>query len=462
MEKNIIDEILDVITGTKNDDDIKVMLSKYHESDIASALSEVDVELRNKIYKILGNEAVSEIFSYYDDVEEYIEEVDVERAADIIELMDSDDAVEVLDELDESLRNQIINEMDDDTVKDIELINQYDEEEIGSKITNNYINITRNLSIRQAMKSLIEEAATNDNVSTIFVTNSDNTYYGSIDLRDLIVARDGQNIEEIIKTSYPTLNAHSLISDCINDLKTYSLDIIPVLDDDNHLLGVITSNDVVEIIDEEVSDDYAKLAGLSDEVSADDSILVSAKKRIPWLCILFILNLLISLLISTFEGVVKALPMLVFFQSMILGMGGNSGTQSLGVTIRLLSDEKVNKKLMGKSVIKEAITGLLNGMLLGIISFGVLLLFFLITKTEIHSGDGYIFSESLKASFAISLSLMLSITLSSIAGCVIPMFFKLVKVDPAVASGPFITTINDIVSIVIYYGLSYLLFIAFL
>ena len=147
---------------------------------------------------------------------------------------------------------------------------------------------------------------------------------------------------------------------------------------------------------------------------------------------------------------------------MILGMGGNSGTQSLGVTIRLLSDEELDKVVILKAILKEGLTGLINGIILGGISFGLFLLFFYVTKTEIHIGDGYIFSESLKASFAISLSLLLSITLSAIMGCLIPMLFKLLKIDPAVASGPFITTINDVVSIVIYYGLAYLLFLAFL
>ena len=462
MEKNILLEILEIVNSNKSDEEIRTLLEDYHENDIASVLEEVDSEVRTKIYQILDLETVSEIFSYFEDVEELLEEVDVEQAADIIELMDSDDAVEVLEELDEELRNQIIDEMDEEAVKDIEIINQYEEEQIGSKITNNYIVINRNLTIRQAMKSLVQEAAENDNVSTIFVVNDDNTYYGSIDLRDLIIARDTQSLEDVIRTSYPTLLATSLISDCINDLKEYSLDIVPVLDENNILLGVITSSDIVEIVDEEVSDDYAKLAGLSEEVDVDDNVIISVKKRIPWLCILLVLNVATALLISTFEGVVKTLPMLVFFQSMILGMGGNSGTQSLGVTIRLLSDEELDKVVILKAILKEGLTGLINGIILGGISFGLFLLFFYVTKTEIHIGDGYIFSESLKASFAISLSLLLSITLSAIMGCLIPMLFKLLKIDPAVASGPFITTINDVVSIVIYYGLAYLLFLAFL
>ena len=462
MERNILSEILEIVSSNKTDDEIRTLLEDYHENDIATVLEELESDERTRIYKILGIEKVSEIFSYFDDVEEYLEEIDVEKAADIIELMDSDDASDVLEELDEELRNQIIDEMDEESLKDIEIINQYEEEEIGSKITNNYIVINKNLTIRQAMKSLVQEAAENDNVSTIFVVNDDNTYYGSIDLRDLIIARETHNLEDIIRTSYPTLNAKALISDCINDLKEYSLDIVPVLDDNNILLGVITSNDIVEIVDEEVSDDYAKLAGLSEEEDLDDNVILSVKKRIPWLCILLVLNVLIALLLSAFEDVVKTLPMLVFFQSLILGMGGNSGTQSLGVTIRLLSDEELSKGKILKAILKEGTTGLLNGLLLGGLSFGLFLLFFYVTKTEIHIGDGYIFTESLKASFAISLSLLLSITLASMMGCLIPMMFKLFKVDPAVASGPFITTINDVVSILIYYGLAYLLFLAFL
>ena len=216
---------------------------------------------------------IADLSSYLDDVDEFIEEIGIEKAADIIELMDSDDAVEVLDELDEEDRIAIIEEMDKESVEDIELINQYEDDQIGSIMTTNYILINKNYSIKESMKSTVSQAAENDNVSVIFVSNDDESYYGSIDLRDLIIARYDTKLESIVKTSYPVLYAKDKISECINDIKEYSLEIYPVLDESNKLIGVITSNDIVETIDEELTDDYAKLAGLTETDELDEKTI---------------------------------------------------------------------------------------------------------------------------------------------------------------------------------------------
>ena len=458
MERNLLEEIVQIINSGKSDSEIRELLSDYHDNDIALVVHDLTKEERFKLYHVLTDEAISEIFSYLDDVEDYIEELSISKAADIIELMDSDDAVDVLDELDENHRQAIIEEMDDESVEDIKLIDKYEDDEIGSKMTTNYIAIRSTATIKQAMREVIKQASTNDNVSIIFVINDDETYYGSIDLRDLIIAREDTQLDSIIKTSYPYLSARTKISDCINELKDYSLEIIPVLDDNKKLIGVITSDDIVETLDEELSDDYAKLAGLSEDSELDEKTMVSFKKRIPWLLILLGLDLIISLLISQFEGVVKAIPMLVFFQSLILGIGGNCGTQSLGVTIRLLSDGDLTFKKAIRNILKEGAIGLINGIILGTVSFGLVLLFLYISKTEIIIGDGYIFSESLKAAFVISLSLVCAMMLSSIVGCLMPMFFEMIHIDPAVASGPFITTLNDVISVLVYYGLAILIF----
>ena len=264
MERDIYSEISLILKSEISAEELRERLADYHDNDIAIVIHDLEKEERLKIYPKLGEEKVSEIFSYLDDVEDFIEEVGLKKAADIIELMDSDDAIDVLEELDEEDRIAIIEEMDEEIVEDINLITQYEEDEIGSIMTTNYILINKNYTIKEAMKSMVSQAADNDNVSIIFVSNNDETYYGSIDLRDLIITRYDKNLDDIIKTSYPVLHATDLISDCINDLKEYSLELYPVLDNENKLIGVITSNDIVETVDEELTDDYAKLAGLTE------------------------------------------------------------------------------------------------------------------------------------------------------------------------------------------------------
>ena len=461
MERNLLLEIENIINSGKSDDEIRDALGDYHENDIASVVHDLSKEDREKLYKFLSDEELANIFTYLDDVEDYIEELPVEKAADIIEEMDSDDAIDVLLELDEEDKNEILNEMDKEAVEDIKLIRQYDDDQIGSKMTNNYIAIQKDMTVKQAMKAVVDEAAEHDNVSTIFVLDGEK-YYGCMDLRDLIIARNGTPLDDIVKTAYPALQATTNISECIQDLKDYALDSIPILNEENELIGVITSNDVLETVDEELSEDYVKFAGIVETEELEESLFTSVKKRIPWLLALLALGLVTSLLISGFHSVVAALPALVFFQSLILDMSGNSGTQSLAVTIRIITNEDIDKKLIVRTVGKEISIGFMNGILLGSLAFVSVFLFLFFTKTTVVEGAEYSVMSCLLAAMCVSIALLCAMTISTFSGSMIPIVFKKIKIDPAVASGPFITTLNDIIAVAIYYGLASLLFATFL
>lgn len=461
MERNLLLEIENIINSGKSDDEIRDALGDYHENDIASVVHDLSKEDREKLYKFLSDEELANIFTYLDDVEDYIEELPVEKAADIIEEMDSDDAIDVLLELDEEDKNEILNEMDKEAVEDIKLIRQYDDDQIGSKMTNNYIAIQKDMTVKQAMKAVVDEAAEHDNVSTIFVLDGEK-YYGCMDLRDLIIARNGTPLDDIVKTAYPALQATTNISECIQDLKDYALDSIPILNEENELIGVITSDDVLETVDEELSEDYVKFAGIVETEELEESLFTSVKKRIPWLLALLALGLVTSLLISGFHSVVAALPALVFFQSLILDMSGNSGTQSLAVTIRIITNEDIDKKLIARTVGKEISIGFMNGILLGSLAFISVFLFLFFTKTTVVEGAQYSVMSCLLAAMCVSIALLCAMTISTFSGSMIPIVFKKIKIDPAVASGPFITTLNDIIAVAIYYGLASLLFATFL
>ena len=294
-ERNFNEEIKEILNSTNDDSEKLRLLNNYHEYDIASAIEELSQDERFKLYSILGNEKTSEVFAYLDDVSAYIEELEYEKAADIIENMDVDDAIDVLDELEDEDKNKIIDLMDEEIIEDIQLIESYEEDMIGSKMTTNYISIPYNCDVKAAMKLLVKEAAENDNVYSIYVVKENDEFYGTIELRDLIVARSDTDLNSIIKTSYPTLHTTDLIEDCINDLKEYALDSIPVLNNDNKLVGVITSYDIIETIDEELTDDYAKLGGLTETEELSESLFKSIQKRLPWLIGLLVLSLLVSL-----------------------------------------------------------------------------------------------------------------------------------------------------------------------
>ena len=302
------------------------------------------------------------------------------------------------------------------------------------------------------MSALIDQASRNDNIYTIFVVEEDKTFYGALDLKELIIARQNADMEDLIMTSYPYVYANETVDDCIEKLKDYSENSIPVLDNNNHLLGVITSQNIIEIVDDEMGEDYVKLAGLTAEEDLQEPLKESMKKRLPWLMILLVLGMLVSSVVGIFEQVVSQLTIIMLFQSLILDMAGNVGTQSLAVTIRVLTDENLTGSQKLGLVFKETRVGLCNGLILGVISFAAIGLYIWLFKGR---APGFAYAVS----GCIGAALLTAMVVSSIVGTSIPLFFKKIHVDPAVASGPLITTVNDLVAVVTYYGLSWILLI---
>lgn len=454
----ILQEIIKIIKETTDLVVLHDLLYSYHKNDIARSFEFLTEEELEKVYQTFDEQELAEIFTYLDDVKEYLEDLEIEEAADLIELMDSDDAKEILEELDEEDRNEILELMDEEIVDDIELLTSYEEDVIASYMTNNYITIKKDFTIKQAMKKVVEEASTNDNFTIIYVVHDDETLYGTVELKDLIKARASDNLEDIIKKSYPSIIDITNVSDALILVKDYEIDSIPIVNEKNVLLGVVTTNDLLEVIDDELSDDYAKLAGLTSEEELEESTFKSVKKRIPWLCALLVLGLIISLVMRVFESAIVAVPAIVFFQSMILGMGGNVGTQSLAVTIRAISDEEISKKEVNRLVLKEIRIAFFNGLLIGLISFVVVSLYLSLTKTVIDPSIGFNIFDIFKTSGVVSLSLLISMMISGLIGTLIPIVLQKCKIDPAVASGPFITSINDIMAIVVYYGITLIVF----
>lgn len=368
-EKNYVQELVDIIRSGLPENELVDRISDYHDNDIADALTKLDKEERVKVYYAMGAERMAEIFAYLDDAEDYLRELPMESVARVISEMDSDDAVDVLEDMDDTTRHRIVEMLDEDAGDDVRLLLSYDDDEIGSCMTTNFIVIHNNLTIRQAMHELVKQAGDNDNISTIYVIDDNDKFYGAIDLKDLIVARENDNLEDLISRSYPYVRTREKISECIEELKDYAEDSIPVLLENGKIAGIITAQDIVEAVDDEMGEDYAKLAGLTSEEDLNEPTLLSMKKRLPWLIILLFLGMGVSSVVGIFEEVVAVLPVVMCFQSLILDMAGNVGTQSLAVTIRVLMDENLTVSQKLKLVVKEMKTGFLNGVCLAVMSF---------------------------------------------------------------------------------------------
>lgn len=442
-------EISQIIKGNYSPKILEDMLGNYHENDIAEVLCDISASDRKRLFRILDTPVLAEIFEYVttEDACGYLFEMDIKKAVSILSSLESDSAADILKELPKEKRELIISLTDDETRKQIELFASFDEDEIGSRMSDNYVHVSRDFSVKQAMSSLIAQAKENDNISTVFVTDENNRFYGAIELKDLIIARESDELESVISTSFPYVYAYEAIDDCIEKLKDYSENSIPVLDDGNLILGVITSQELIEVIDDEMGEDYAMFAGLTNEEDLSEPLKDSLKKRMPWLFILLVLGMGVSSVVGIFEKVVEQLTIIMAFQSLILDMAGNVGTQSLAVTIRVLTDENLSfgKKL--KLFFKELKVGMCSGLILGIVSILFVGLYILIFK-------GKEASFAFAVSGCIGVSLLAAIMISSAVGTLTPMLFKKMKIDPAVASGPLITTINDLVAVITYYGLS--------
>lgn len=427
-------------------------LLSYHEKDISDALCLLSVDDRKHLYTLLDAEWIAEILEYSDDSTIYLNEIPIQKRMAVLSHFETVEMLDYIREMDKDSRDIILDLLDSEKKREFLLLNSFNEDEIGSKMTSNYVVIDFGISVKEAMSSLIRQANDNDNISTIYVLDKNQIFLGAIDLKDLIIAREGTDLEKIITTSYPYVYATEQIEDCLSRIKDYSEDSIPVLDNENKLIGVLTSQTIMELVDDEMSEDYAKFAGLSSEEDLNEPLRKSIMKRLPWLMVLLVLGMFVSSIVGVFEKVVAQLPLIIAFQSLILDMAGNVGTQSLAVTIRVLVDENIGKKQKFFLVCKETRIGLVNGMILGVLSFVMVGFYLVLLK-----------SQTMNMAFSISactgIALVVSMVLSSMSGTLIPLMFIKMKIDPAVASGPLITTINDLVAVITYYCLVWVLII---
>lgn len=444
-------EIAELIRSNLTPKRMQEKLSSYHENDIAATLELLTKSERTKLYQILDSETLADIFEYSDHIAEYVQELSIRKKVDVFSRMETSDVVDVLRQLDKGERETLIDLLNPEVRSEVKLLSSFDEDEIGSVMSTNYIVVSDHASVKEAMSELIQQAAENDNISTIYVVDSLGTFYGAIDLKDLIIAREGTDLKGIMTCSYPYVYARASIEDCMPQLMDYSEDSVPVLDNENKLIGVITARDLVEVVGDELNEDYAKFAGLSAEEDLEEPISLSVKKRLPWLFILLGMGLGVSATVGLFESIVAQLPVIMCFQSLILDMAGNVGTQSLAVAIRVLMDKQLSGKQKAALILKESRVGLTNGFILGILSFLVI--------------GGYLVLKGNTLSFAFAVSgclgaaMVLAMLISSLSGTIIPIFFQKIGVDPAVASGPLITTVNDLVAVISYYGLSWIILI---
>ncbi|MGD6792909.1 magnesium transporter [Metabacillus indicus] len=442
-KEKVVIETETLLTALENEDfdGFRSLFLEQHPYDQAKMFVKLEQGERSRVYQYLSPEEMAALFENIEDeeynYEMYLSEMDPRFASQMLEHMYADDAVDVLNELNKDQVASYLTIMDDEAAKEIRELLHYEEFTAGSIMTTEFIAIQANQTVKSAMHILKHEAPDAETIYYLYVIDEDKHLAGVISLRDLIVSDDDVMIGEIMSERVFSVSVGEDQEEVARKMRDYNFLALPVVDFQNHLLGIITVDDIVDVIDEEASDDYSKLAGVSDVDSIDRGPLSAAKKRLPWLVILLFLGMLTANLIGQFEETLDKVAILAVFIPLIAGMAGNTGTQALAVAVRRIAmgdEEGGNFKIIAR----EAGTGLINGAVCGVLVTGVV----------------YFWKHDLYLGLLVGVSILATLTVATIAGAFVPLIMHRLKVDPAVASGPFITTINDIISILIYFGMA--------
>lgn len=435
---------------------ISKQLSNMHAKDIADSLYLYDDLEREMIIQLLPFNVIDNVFIELDAKEaiSFFNTLDDVRKKVLLMDLSAADLKPLFEEFDFEDKIRFLSLLNISKKQELERLLKYDEENAASEMRSDYVKVNIDEIVSQATKKIITDSKDDDFIDSIYVVDNNNVLVGIIDLKDLIIARKNEKIESLVNKKYEFVYENEKLGIAIDKITNYDIDAIPVLDLDKRLIGIITAEDVLEEIalDYEANIDKFVAVGEYDEAS---SPLKRAYQRLPWLLASIVLNLIITLFLAVFESTISVVTALILFQPLILGMAGNIGTQAIAVTILVLHNKTHESKSMRKKHIKkEYLIGIINGLIVGILGF--LLSFGFLTLSSFDNAKNI---SVVLISLTIGLSLFLSMMLSAMFGVLIPIALSKLKIDPAAASGPVISTINDLVALVIYFGLATLIII---
>lgn len=437
-DKDLLDQLL-------QDGDIDAFREEFlsmHNYEQSEYFEDTDEEKRQKIFEFLSPSEVADFFDHLDiDDEEYealFENINANYASHILEEMSYDNAVDILNELSKPKVASLLTLMNNEDANEIKALLHYEEDTAGGIMTTEYLSLKSTTPVKEALMHVKEQAPNAETIYVIFAVNEDDQLVGVLSLRDLITAENDAYIEDVMSERVISVDVATDQEDVAQIMRDYDFIAVPVVDYQNHLLGIITIDDILDVMDEEASEDYSRLAGVSDIDSTNDSVIKTAMKRLPWLIILTFLGMITATILGSFEDTLSKVALLAAFIPIISGMSGNSGTQSLAVSVRNISTGDIDEQSKFKVALREAGSGLLSGIVCSIILIIIII---------------SIYRQPLLA-VIVGGSLTCAMTVGTLVGSMIPLLMNKLKIDPAVASGPFITTINDIVSMLIYFGLA--------
>ena len=432
-----IEELTSLIEA-QNSKELISRIKELHIADIAEIIEDLSLENVKYLFELISDEEKSAavLVELEDDTrEELLEDLSAkEIAEEVIDNLESDDAADLIGELSEDKKEEVLSHIEDEELaSDISDLLNYPEDTAGGLMAKELIKVNEKWNTLQCLREMRKQAEHVKQVHTIYVVNDNDILLGSMSLRRLLLIETNTPIKEIIKTDIISVNATEDDEDVANIMNKYDLIVLPVVNVDNKLIGRITIDDVMDVVKEEAEKDYQMASGISEDVESSDSVWTLTRARLPWLLIGMIGGLLGAKVIGIFD--LENNFELAFFIPLIAAMGGNVGVQSAAIVVQGLANDSLKMENLFQKLIKELGVGLLNGFICSIIILGAAF------------GLGY----SMELSLTVSLSLLAVIVFAAVFGTFIPLTLEKYKIDPALATGPFITTVNDVLGLFIYF-----------
>lgn len=425
----------------EDDDALKALLEEYHASEIAIIFESLPEESRERIINLLPAEVASEVISEMDaeiHPEKLLEKLHPERRSEIVEELDYDDATDLISQLPEESRNEILRGLGPEDASHIRNLLAYEEDTAGGLMNTKVIKVNSSLTKKEAIDEIIRQSEEIEEFYTINVVDNDNCLKGIVSLKDIIKSKNTVHIRELVNDDFVYVKANTDQEEVARLLSQYNLSSIPVVDDQMHLLGRITFDDVIDVLEEENTEDILKISGVSEDEELSGNWKEAVKSRLPWLVINLGTAFLASSVIRYFEPAISRLVVLSGYMTMIAGMGGNAATQALAVTVRRISLSDLTDSQAYRTVLKEITVGLINGAANGLIVFIFAL----------------IYDSNLMLGLVIFLAMTGNLIIAGIAGASIPLLLKRIGIDPAIASSIIITTFTDVFGFLLLLGLA--------
>lgn len=429
-----------LIEDINNSEDVAVFekVKDLHPADIAEIYDELSIDQARFVHVLLDDEVAAEVLVELeeDDRERFLEVLPSEVIAkQFIDKLDSDDAADVIGEMSEEKREEVISHIDDlDHAGDIVDLLNYDEDTAGGVMAKELITVNENWNIMTCLKEMRKQAQDIDEVYYVYVTDDRGVLKGTLSLKKLLLNTSNKKIANIINTDVISVKAEESQEEVANIMNKYDLVALPVVDALNRLIGRITIDDVVDIIREEAERDYQLVSGITQDVESSDSAWMLTRARIPWLFIGLFGGIIAALVMQNYEGDLGDFPKMAFFIPLIAAMGGNVGVQSSSIIVQALASNSMGFEGMGQKLFKELGVAAINGIILSSVIFAY----------------NYFFSDSFALTITVSCALFSVILFASMFGTLVPMLLDKFKIDPALATGPFITTVNDIMGLFLY------------